>query len=145
MSGLSAIRNIRHWGKRGPSETSGLPVIRPLTAGDHSHGRISKRSRPARMQTDVGCNGSAPLLMRPHSGSPSAVIIESTRSPLESVNSISASLPHKDTETTLAPSIRLNALGHRALSLELPHQMRRLPSIRQPNSIISVHSPRGLR
>lgn len=45
---------------------------------------------------------------------------------------------------TVAPSSRAKALGQRSPSLQLPHQIRRLPSMRQFHSIPSVHSPRGL-
>lgn len=86
----------------------------------------------------------SPHLVSFHAGSPSAVIIEMRWRPLDRPKSISGNLPKSAADLTVSPSSRAKALGQRSPSLNVPHQMRRLPSIRQLHSIISVHSPRGL-
>jgi hypothetical protein len=57
--------------------------------------------------------------------------------------SISGSLPTREIASTLALCSRAKARGQRSPSLQLPHQIRRLLSIRQLHSIDNVHSPRG--
>ena len=51
------------------------------------------------------------------SGSPSNEVTERTDKPFESLRSISGKRPNKFTELTVAPSMRLNARGHRSPSL----------------------------
>jgi hypothetical protein len=102
--------------------------------------QVSICSLPARTQTELEVP--SPRLLSFHAGSPSAVIIEMTWRPLD--KSISGNLPKSAADMTVAPSSCAKALGQRSPSLNVPHQMRRLPSIRQLHSIISVHSPRGL-
>ena len=81
---------------------------------------------------------------RAYSWSPSRVIIDKRCRPFDSVILARAASPKRETEVTFECRSRDRAFGQRAPPLQLPHQMRRFPSIRQLHSIISPHSPRDL-